>query len=65
MRVHQGKKCVRKADTVLTGSGTKEGYMIVFDCYGKNNKWLYFMVDNIIIRDMKVINWGDIVEEFD
>lgn len=62
MNVHQSKKCIRKASTVLGGSGTKEGYMVIFDCYGENNKWVSISVDNIVIKDMKVIDWGEVVE---
>jgi hypothetical protein len=62
MNVHRGKKCTNWADTVLGGKGTKQGYMVILDCFGEN-KWLSFTVDNIVIKDMKVIDWGEVREE--
>jgi hypothetical protein len=62
MNVHRGKKCTRWADTVFLGKGTKEGYIVILDCFGEH-KWLSFTVDNIVIEDMKVINWGEVAEE--
>jgi hypothetical protein len=62
MNVHRGKKCTRWADTVFLGKGTKEGYIVILDCFGEH-KWLSFTVDNIVIEDMKVTNWGEVEEE--
>lgn len=62
MNVHRGKRCTNLADTVLGGKGTKEGYRVVLDCFGEN-RWLTFKIDNIVINDMKVIDWGDVREE--
>ena len=63
MSVHQKVRCKRKPSTALAGSGTNEGYKIVFECYGTNNKWLYFMVDDIVIDEMKIIDWGEVKDE--
>jgi hypothetical protein len=62
MSVHKGKRCTRQANTVLIGGGTTEGYKVVFSCFGQNN-WLDIEVDNIVIKDMKVVDWGDVSEE--
>jgi hypothetical protein len=65
MNVHQSKKCTRKASTVLGGLGTKAGKMVIFSCRGENNKRIKITVDNIVIKDMKVIDWGEVIEEYD
>ena len=62
MNVHQSEKCAYQADVFFVGSGTKEGHRVDFGCYGEN-KWLSFEVDNIVIKDMKVIDWGEVREE--
>jgi hypothetical protein len=61
MNVHEGKRCTRKANTVLSGAGTKEGYMVVFDCFGQDH-WISFTIDNIVIQDMKIVDWGEVSE---
>jgi hypothetical protein len=62
MNTHRGKKCANWADTVLLGKGTSQGYQVVIGCFGEN-RWLSFKVDNILIKDMTVIDWGDVKEE--
>jgi hypothetical protein len=62
MNVHRGQKCTNWADTVLLGKGTTQGYRVVLDCFGEN-KWLNFKVDDIVIMDMRVVDWGEVREE--
>ena len=62
MNVHQPKRCIRKAGTSFI-AGRKEGYATVLNCMGENG-WLRFEVDNIIIEDMKVIDWGEVIDEY-
>ena len=62
MNRHRGKRCTNWADTVLGGKGSKEGNLVVLDCFGEG-KWLTFKVDNIVIREMKVVDWGDVEEK--
>ena len=40
------------------------GYASTLDCMGKND-WLNFKIDIIIIEDMKVIDWGEVIEDYD
>ncbi|HET6595368.1 MAG TPA: hypothetical protein VFG81_07080 [Anaerolineales bacterium] len=61
MNTHRGKKCTNWADTVFLGAGTTQGYQVILDCFGENN-WLSFKVDNIVIKDMMVIDWGEVKE---
>jgi hypothetical protein len=62
MNVHRGQKCTNWADTVLLRKGTTQGYRVVLDCFGEN-KWLNFKVDDIVIMDMRVVDWGEVREE--
>jgi len=62
MGVHQSKKCIYQADYFSIWSGTKDGKRVSFGCAGENNRWFTFEVDNIIVKNMKVIDWGEVVE---
>lgn len=59
---HRGKRCTNLADTVLLGKGTVQGYQVVLECFGEN-KWLYFEIDNIVVKDMRVMDWGKVKEQ--
>ncbi len=62
MNTHQAQKCTSKANTTLSGSGTKEGFLVAFGCFGDKRAYAIF-VDNILIQDMRVADWGEIEEE--
>ena len=62
MKTHRGKVCTNRADTVLLGRGTNLGYRVIVDCFSEN-RWLSFKIDDIVIKDMKVIGWGDVKEK--
>ena len=62
MYIHRGTKCTNRADTVFAGKGTIKGSIVILDCAGKN-KWLHFSVDNIVVEDMKIIDWGEVKDE--
>ena len=64
MNGHQKKRCTQIGDTALLFGTDTEGYNVIIDCYIKNSR-LVFTVDNIVIRDMKVINWGEVKEKYD
>ena len=64
MNGHRKKDCTQIGNVALLGSGTKEGYKVVIDCY-IGSAQLVFTVDNIVIRDMKVIDWGEVEEKYD
>lgn len=64
METHQAQKCVRKAHNILSGSGTTEGYVVYFDCQTEDYPWYHFTVDDILIEDMKIIDWGRIREGY-
>lgn len=63
MSTHQNKRCTRLPDYFLVGSETEttNSYSVGFTCYGVNG-WVDLDIENIVIRDMKVIDWGYIRE---
>ncbi len=62
MNTHQSQKCLSEADWFLVSDGTQLGKKISFGCYIKDNH-LTYEVDNIVVKDMKVIDWGEVTEE--
>jgi hypothetical protein len=68
MNTHRARKCARKPYVFLSGNAThangeKLGWEVVFGCAGENYADVSFKVDRIFIKDMKVIDWGDVREE--
>jgi len=61
MNTHQSKKCKNIPYFFMTGTGTKQGRRSVLSCFGYNGS-IDFEVDNIVIRDMEVIDWGEVRE---
>lgn len=61
MNSHQSKECEHIPEVFLVGIGTKQGSSTVFSCFGYTG-WILFDVDNIVIKDMKVIDWGEVRE---
>ena len=62
MSTHQSKKCNHPYDVTLIGTGTNQGRKAILGCYGFNG-WVSFEVDDIVIEDLKVIDWGEVREE--
>ncbi len=55
MNTHQSQKCLSEADWFFVSDGTQLGKKITFGCYIKDNH-LTYEVDNIVVKDMKVID---------
>jgi hypothetical protein len=64
MNTHQSKKCESTPDYFNIEPGTNQGSKSVLNCFGYNG-WIHFEVDNIVIKDMKVIDWGEVTEDGD
>jgi hypothetical protein len=62
MNSHQSKKCESTPDYFNIEPGTNQGSKSVLNCFGSNGR-IRFEVDNIVIKDMKVIDWGEVTEE--
>lgn len=62
MNTHQSTRCKRKPDAFLIGIGTKQGSEAVLTCLGYNGP-RHFRVDNIVIKDMRVVDWGEVIDE--
>ena len=62
MNTHQSTKCKDKPDAFMVGLSTTYGRKAVLTCLGYNGL-LLFRVDNIVIKDMKVVDWGEVSED--
>ena len=62
MNTHQSKKCASEPYYFNIEPGTKQGSKSVLDCAGYDGG-IRFEVDNIVIRDMRVIDWGEVTED--
>jgi hypothetical protein len=62
MNTHQSPKCISQADWFFVSAGTQQGNKITFGCYIKDSR-LRYEIDNIVVKDMKVIDWGEVTEE--
>jgi hypothetical protein len=64
MNTHQSKRCEHIPEVFTSWTGTQQGSRTQFSCFG-SNEWKLFNVDNIVIKDMKVIDWGEVTEAGD
>lgn len=62
MSTHQSKECNHPYDVSLIGTGTNQGRKATLGCYGSNG-WISFEIDDIVIKDMKVVDWGEVRED--
>ena len=58
MNTHQIQRCKNIPHFSLIESGTKTGRKVEIVCFGHDG-YMDFVVDNIVIRDMKVVRWGE------
>ncbi len=61
MNSHESKNCIIAADYGFVSDGSNIGKMIRFGC-SIETSYLSFEVDDIVIRDLKVIDWGIVRE---
>ena len=61
MNTHQSKKCKHIPYFFMSGTGTRQGSSIGLSCFGYYGR-IHFEVDDIVIKDMKVIDWGEVRE---
>ena len=64
MNSHQSKKCEFTPEYFNIEPGSERGSKSVLNCSGYNGP-LHFEVDNIVIKDMMVIDWGKVTENGD
>jgi hypothetical protein len=67
MKTHLARKCASKPYIFLSGditraNGEKLGWKVVFGCAGERYGDVLFKVDGIFVKDMKIINWGEVRE---
>jgi hypothetical protein len=58
MNTHQAQRCKSIPYVTLIQSGTTTGSKVTLVCSGYNGE-IEFIVDNIVIRDMEVVRWGE------
>jgi hypothetical protein len=60
MQSHQPPRCVRRINLL---SGGVEGIAVYYSCNTADNRWYTLDIQDIIIEDMKVAEWGEVSEE--
>lgn len=61
MNTHEIQRCKNIPYNEEIESGTETGSKVTLSCYGYDGP-MSFVVDNIVIIDMKVIDWGEVRE---
>ena len=61
MDTHQIQRCKSIPYVTLIWPGTKYGKKVQIACYGRDET-IDFVVDDILIMDMKVTDWGEVRE---
>lgn len=67
MNTHPARKCASEPYIFLSGKITRAngedlGWEVVFGCAGERYGDVSFKVDRIFIKDMKIIDWGEVRE---
>jgi hypothetical protein len=60
MDTHQSMRCKDRPEVFLVGVG--QGRVTVLSCLGYDGP-RHFEVDSIIIKDMRVVDWGEVIDE--
>jgi len=68
MNTHQAKKCIDEPYIFLSGNATrangiKLGWSVVFGCRSESYTDLTFKVNGIVVKDLKVVEWKEVIEE--
>lgn len=58
---HKSQACIGEMISSLIWDGTNLGKKITLDCFTQTS-YLSFEVDDIVIRDLKVTDWGEVRE---
>ncbi len=64
MNSHKSQTCIGEVISSFIRDGTNLGKKITFSCFTETSS-LSFEVDDIVIKDLKVIDWGEVTEEGD
>ena len=62
MNTHQSMRCKDKPEDFSVGVGTERGWGATLVCLG-NTGPRHFEVDDIVIKDMRVVDWGEVIDE--
>jgi hypothetical protein len=58
MNTNQIQRCKNIPHFTSIESGTKTGRKVEIACFGRD-ELIVFVVDNIVLRDMQVVRWGE------
>jgi hypothetical protein len=62
MNSHKSQECIGEITSSFIRAGTNLGKKITFSCFN-GTSYLSFEVDDIVIKDLKVIDWGVVRKE--
>jgi len=62
MNTHQRMKCKDKPEAFMVGRSTNPGWEAGLVCLGYTGP-RHFQIDSIIINDMRVVDWGEVIDE--
>lgn len=62
MNTHQSMRCKDRPEAFMVGVGTNQGREAGLVCLGYTGP-RHFKVDDIVIKDMRVVDWGEVIDE--
>ena len=62
MNTHQSRRCKDKPEDFSVGVGTERGWGASLVCLGYTGP-RHFEVDDIVIKAMRVVDWGEVIDE--
>ena len=62
MNTHQSMRCKDRPESFMVGVGTERGWGATLVCLGYTGP-RHFEVDDIVIKDMRVVDWGEVIDE--
>src|SRR5262245_21627636 len=62
MNTHQSVRCKDRPESFMVGVGTERGWGTTLVCLGYTGP-RHFEADNIVIKDMRVVDWGEVIDE--
>jgi len=65
MNTHKPQICLELPYVELAGRGSQIGYRKLFGCPSRESRWYAITIDNVVIENMRVMDWGEVQEEFD
>jgi len=64
MNTHKPQTCSRIPYVEIVGRGSQTGYKMLTGCRIRG-VWYTSTIDNVVIENMQIMDWGEVQEEFD